>query len=247
MMVQIGFFLLFLLVPSRGEPHHASAAAIIKSSQSKVRATDRRTDSLSGTLHLRVSFSSDVIGKRTDAESVYLVTFVGGKDTSIRPIGQMKSSDSTASVMMLREARSRMDKPALRIFDAAFPWERILAGSKKKYLFTSNVASDSAKLSGRICYLIRFHLDAEGDSLDAEGSGRIWIDRSSLLPVRTSDDLTLSTPRGKAEVRAFSDFRVLPEGIPVLVKSEIRTIPKFLFVNVGLIKIIIEQTDFNLE
>ena len=40
---------------------------------------------------------------------------------------------------------------------------------------------------------------------------------------------------------------VLETGLPVLLKSETQTIPKFLFIAVGSIKTIVEQSDFNLE
>ncbi len=51
----------------------------------------------------------------------------------------------------------------------------------------------------------------------------------------------------KAEVKTFSDFGSLQGGLPVLLRSEIQTIPNFLFVGIGSIRIIIEQSDFKLE
>ncbi len=229
------------------QPIDSAAAAILRMSEFKVMKSDRRADSLNGTFHVSVSFTSDVIGKESRAKSAYLVTIERGDHAGIEPIGKPTASDSTASNLMRREAASHLDKSGIRIFNSAFPWKPIIARSNGNYKFASEVSSDSTVIYGKSCYLIEFSLDAEGDSMNAQGGGKIWIERSSLLPVRTYDDLVVSTSRGKAEVIAFSDFRLLPKGIPVLVKSEIRTVPKFLFVKVGLIRVIIEQSDFNLE
>ena len=169
------------------------------------------------------------------------------KDVKNEIVGTPTFSDSTFARMMAKEAERRLNKPTLRIFDSAFPWNKPLSSADKKHEFSAEVASDSAGMSGKTCYLIRFELDAEGDSVDAKGNGKIWIDRQTLLPVHTFHDFTMNTKRGKAEVKTFTDFAFIRNGIPILLRSEIQTIPKFLFVKIGLIEIVIEQSDFNLE
>ncbi len=131
--------------------------------------------------------------------------------------------------------------------EKAFPWTRYLSRADKKREFMATLDSDSEIVSGKRCFLVSYTLDAEGDSVSAEGEGKIWIDSGTLLPVRAYFDFDMSTHRGKAEVICSSDFSSLNSGIPVILRSETQTIPKFLFISVGSIRTVVEQSDFNLE
>jgi hypothetical protein len=102
-------------------------------------------------------------------------------------------------------------------------------------------------VEGRVCFLISYKVDAEGDSLSAVGGGKIWLDTHTLLPVRTDRNFNTKTDRGNAQVVSTSEFGAIPGGVPVLLKSETRTVPKFFFVSLGAIKTMVEQSDFNLE
>ena len=246
-MRKIVAFVFLSLVGFEVHSQSLSATSILQSSEGKVKLLEQEADKLSGTLKATVNVTSDIFGKKSEAASNYRVTIKDGKDVKNEIVGTPLASDSTFAKMMGREASRRLNKPTLRIFDSAFPWNMPLSLADRKTKFSAQVISDSANMSGRNCYLIKFELDAEGDSVDAEGDGEIWIDHQMLLPVRTFHDFTMNTKRGKAEVKTFTDFAFIGNGIPILLRSEIQTIPKFLFVKIGLIKIVIEQSDFSLE
>lgn len=150
--------------------------------------------------------------------------------------------------MVDRELRRRQDKPIMNLYlEKAFPWTRYLARADKKREFTATLDSDSELVSGKKCFLVSYTMDAEGDSVSAEGEGKIWIDIESLLPLRADFDFYVKSHRGKAEVICSSNFSSLSSGIPVILRSETQTIPKFLFISVGSIRTVVEQSDFNLE
>ncbi|MCL4538767.1 MAG: hypothetical protein M1378_04090 [Bacteroidetes bacterium] len=216
-----------LFVGSPAQPGPASD--ILQKSEQRVRMLEQKAESLSGTMKTTVDFSSNVLGKKANGKSIYRVYVKDGLDVVNRLIGTPASSDSMVSEMMERESDRRLNKPILHIFDTAFPWERYLSSANKKQEFSAVVASDSDNISGRNCYRLSFNLEAEGDSVSASGKGEVWIDRKTLLPVRTWRDFTVDMKRGNAEVKTFSDFGSLQDGVPVLLRSEIQTIPKFLF------------------
>ena len=246
-MRQIVAFVFLSLVGFEVHSQSLSATYLLQSSEEKVKLIEKKADKLSGTLKTTVNVTSDIFGKKSEARSSYFVIVKDGKDAQNEILGMPTASDSTFARMMAKEASRHLNKPALHVFDSAFPWNRLLSLADNKKQFYAKVISDSASMSGKICYLIEFQLDAEGDSVDAEGNGKIWIDHQNLLPVRTYHDFTMNTKRGRAEVKTFTDFALIKYGIPVLLRSEIQTLPKFLFVKIGLIEIVIEQSDFNLE
>lgn len=224
-----------------------SATMILQHSEEKVKLLERQADELRGSMKAEVGFSSDILGKKSEGKGVYEVTVENGRDTKNKLIEAQTTSDSTFARMMERESERRLNKPVLHVFDSAFPWDRPLALADEKKVFDAQVASDSAIMAGKRCYLIEYQLDAEGDSVDSEGNGKIWIDHETLLPIRTFHDFSVTNKRGKVEVKSFSDFAAIKGGIPVLLRSEIQTFPKFLFLKIGKINIVIQQSDFNLE
>ncbi len=234
-----------LLTGPHGQPDQA--AAIIRKSEERVRILEQKTDSLDGTMKAAVEFSSNVLGKKASGKSVYLIYVEDGLDARNMLVDSSVSSDSMVNRMMRRESERRINKPILKVFDAAFPWERYLASGSRKRRFSAELLSDTDSLSGKSCYRLSFELDAEGDSVSASGKGEIWIDTKSLLPVKTYRDFTVETKRGRAEVKTRSDFGLLENGVPVLLRTEVQTIPRFLFIGIGFIRITIEQSDFKLE
>ncbi len=240
-------FLLGALVSADSFAQSDPAAAILMKSEKQVKMLERKTTDLNGTMKATVDFSSDVLGKKANGKSSYVIVVHNGFDVENKPVGTPVYSDSIVSKMMEKEADRRLEMPILLVFDSAFPWERYLASANKKQEFSAKVVSEADSMSGKYCYRLLFEMDAEGDSVSADGKGEIWIDKATSLPVRTYRDFSVDMKRGKAEVKTFSDFGLLQNGIPVLLRSEVQTIPRFLFVGIGFIRITIEQSDFKLE
>ncbi len=225
-----------------------TAASLLDDSQNRVSALGRKVDNTSGTLTVSVKFKAKILGRRASGNATYRITVREGKDEKNELIGEHSFSDSTVASMMDRELKRRENKPIMNLYtEAAFPWTRFLPRANRKKEFTATVDSDSAVVAGKRCFEISFALDAEGDSVSAEGEGKIWIDSGSMLPIRSYRDFYMRTHRGKAEVKSYSDFSFLASGVPVLLRSETQTIPKFLFISVGSIRTVVEQSDFNLE
>lgn len=240
-------FLIAVLPAAGSFAQSDQASAILMKSEEQVRMLEKEANALNGTMKTTVDLSSDVLGKKANGKSSYVIVVKGGADEVNRMIGTPVYSDSIVTEMMMKEANRRLGKPVLNIFESAFPWERFLASADKKHEFSAKLGSDTDSMSGRSCYRLSFKLDAQGDSVSAEGKGEIWIEKRTLLPVRTYHEFNMETKRGKAEVKTFSDFGLLQNGIPVLLRSEVETIPRFLFVGIGSIRITIEQSDFKLE
>lgn len=224
------------------------AASLLQDSMERVNSFQGRIDSISGSLVVKVAFNADMLGRKASGNVSYRIIVKDGHDRGNALVGRCSFSDSTAAAMIKRQFQRRLNKPIMDFYlDTAFPWSRYLERANRKREFTAVVDSDSAVVAGRKCFLISFKLDAEGDSLSAQGVGKIWLDRNTLLPVRTYRDFNMKTHRGKAEVKSSSDFTSLGNGIPIMLRSETQTIPKFLFISVGSIKTVVEQSDFNLE
>ncbi|HEY9165911.1 MAG TPA: hypothetical protein VIS48_07085 [Candidatus Kryptonia bacterium] len=236
-----------LSISFEGVAQSLPANDIIARSEVLTQKSDKKSWNLNGTLKTSMNLASSVIGRHSSGSAVYRITVTDGMDSRNELIEKSDDKDSSFTKFLARESERRLDKPAFRTFESAYPWERYLARANEKKTFTAEIVSDTSMMAGKRCYEIHFELDAEGDSLSAEGEGIIWIDAATLFPVRTYHDFSVSGTRGIAEVRSFSDFAELQGGIPVLVRSEIQTMPKFLFLKIGTIKIVIEQTDFNLE
>ena len=150
-----------------------SATMILQYSEEKVRLLQQQADVLKGSMKAMVSFSSEILGKKSEGKGVYQVTVENGMDVENRMIEAQMTSDSTFAKMMDRESQRRLNKPMLHVFDSAFPWNRPLLLANDKKFFDAKVASDTAVMAGKRCYLIEFRLDAEGDSVDSEGNGKI--------------------------------------------------------------------------
>lgn len=243
----VASFLLIVLLSAASFAQSGRAAAILMKSEKQLEMLQKRTTELNGTLETTLDFSSDVLGKEANGRSSYLIVVRNGVDVENRLIGAPTYSDSIVSQMMKKEAGKRLQRPVLQIFDSAFPWEKYLASANRKHEFSAKMVSEEDRMSGKNCYSLSFRVDAEGDSMSADGKGEIWIDKATYLPVRTYRDFSVATKRGKAEVKMTSDFGLLQNGIPVLIRSEVQTIPKFLFVGIGSVRITIEQSDFKLE
>ncbi len=240
------FLILLAIFPANGQPR--TADALLTDAINKVASLDTVADLSNGTLKLSVDFKSDILGRKASGSAKYLIAVKDGRDNANNLIGRWSSNDSTIVSMVGRELNKRLNKPIMSLYrETAFPWTRFKGRSDRRYDFRATIDSDSALVSGRRCFLISFTIDAENDSISADGEGKIWIDTTTLLPVRTYRDFEMNTPRGKAEVKSYSDFTRLENGLPVMLRSETQTIPKFLFLSVGSVKTIIEQSDFNLE
>jgi hypothetical protein len=225
-----------------------TATSILQDSQNRVSALEEKVDSINGTLTVSVRFKAAVLGKNASGDARYRITVANGRDAKNELVGDHSFSDTTVESMMNRELRRRLNEPIMKLYlEAAFPWTRFLPAANKKREFTANVDSNSTIVNGRNCILISYTMDAEGDSVSADGEGKIWLDSGTLLPVRTYRDFNMRSRRGKAEVKSYSDFSSLNSGVPVMVRSETETIPKFLFISVGSIRTVVEQSDFNLE
>ncbi len=225
-----------------------TAESLLEDSRSRVAVLEEKAAGTNGSLTVSVSFKARVLGKSAEGRAKYRIVVKDGKDAGNEPVGDDSFSDSTVAKMVDRQLKRRLDKPIMGLYlETAFPWARYLPRANRKREFTAVVDSDSAVVSGKRCYLISFTIDAEGDSMSAEGDGKIWLDTGTLLPVRTYRDFDMHTKRGRAEVKSTTDFSALHNGIPVMLRSETVTIPKFLFISVGSIKTIVEQSDFNLE
>lgn len=240
--------LIISVFPLQAKSQSLTAASLLQDSRSRVSALERKADSTNGTLTVFVSFKAEILGRKAAGSAKYMITVRDGRDRKSELIGTHSFPDSTVASMMERQMQRRHDEPIMKFYlDNAFPWGRFLARADKKKEFIAVVDSDSAVVAGKRCFLISFRLDAVGDSVSAEGQGKIWIDSETLLPVRTYRDFNMKTKHGNAEVRAYSDFASLSNGIPVMVRTETQTIPKFLFVSVGSIRTVVKQSDFNLE
>jgi outer membrane lipoprotein-sorting protein len=238
--------LLFLSAEARSQS--LTAESLLRDSQNRVSALEQKVDSTNGTLTVSVKFNASILGKKASGDAIYRITVRDGRNVKNELVSPYSFSDSSVASMMNRELRRRQNKPIMGLYlETAFPWARFLPRATKKHEFTATIDSDSAVMFGKKCYLISFELDAEGDSVSAEGDGKIWIDTETLLPVRSYHDFEMKTRRGKAEVISYSDYSALRSGIPVMLRSETQTIPKFLFISVGSIKTVVEQSDFNLE
>lgn len=225
-----------------------TAASLLRDSKNRLGDIQRQVDSTNGSLVVNVTFDAHILGRKASGNASYRITVKDGHDAGSELVGRYSFSDSTAAAMIGRQFHRRLNKPIMDFYlDSAFPWNRYLEGADKKRVFTATIESDSAMIMGKRCFLISFVLDAENDSMSAEGEGKIWLDASTLLPVRTYRDFNMNTRRGKAEVKSSSDFTSLGNGIPVMVRSETQTIPKILFISVGSIKTVVKQSDFNLE
>ena len=246
-MTHVISLVLFAMLSANSPGKPGTASDILRMSEHRVKSLERLAENMSGTMKTRVDFTSDILGKKSSGKSVYETYVRDGLDVGNVLVGTPVSSDSTVTQMMSRESDRRLNRPILPIFDSAFPWERYLSSGDKKHEFSAVVVSDSDRVSGMGCYRISFRLDEEGDSISASGKGSIWIDRDTFLPVRTWRDFSIDMKRGKAEVKTFSDFGLLQGGLPVLLRSEIQTIPRFLFMGIGSIRITIRQSDFKLE
>jgi hypothetical protein len=220
-----------------------TAESLLRDSQNRVSALEQKVDRANGTLTVSVKFNASILGKKASGDASYRITVRDGKNVKNELVGPYSFSDSSVASRM-----NRQNKPIMNLYlETAFPWERFLPRATRKHEFSATMDSDSTIVSGKKCYVISFTVDAEGDSMSAEGDGKIWIDRETLLPVRSYHDFNMKTRRGKAEVISYSDYSSLQSGIPVMLRSETQTIPKFLFISVGSIRTVVEQSDFNLE
>lgn len=224
------------------------AASLLQDSRERVEALERKAASIGGTLVVSVSFNAEILGRKAFGKAGYRITVKDGNDVGSEQLDSSTFSDSASEKMMDRQFRRRLNKPMMDFYyDSAYPWNRYLSRANKKREFTAKVDSDSALVDGKKCFLISFNLDAEGDSISADGEGKIWIDAKTLLPVRAERDFNTRTSRGNAEVKSSSEFGSLPDGLPVLLRIETQTIPKFLFISIGSIRTVVKQSDFNLE
>ncbi len=240
------FAIAFLALEARAQS--LTAESLLLDSQNRVSVLERRVARANGSLTVSVKFKASILGKKASGDASYRITVRDGKNVKNELIGPYSFSDSSVASRMNRELRRRQNKPIMNLYlETAFPWERFLPRATIKHEFSATMDSDSTVVSGKKCYLISFTVDAEGDSMSAEGDGKIWIDRETLLPVRSYHDFEMKTRRGKAEVISYSDYSSLRSGIPVILRSETQTIPKFLFISVGSIRTVVEQSDFNLE
>ncbi len=242
----------FLLVAAaftiQAKAQSLTAASLLRDSMDRVNSFQEKVDRTSGSLVVNVAFNAHILGKKASGKASYKINVKNGQDSGSELVGRYSFSDTTAAAMIERQFRRRLNKPIMDFYiDTAFPWNRYLERATRKHEFTAVVDSDSAIVAGKKCFLISFKLDAVGDSMSARGAGKIWLDVNTLLPVRTYRDFNMNTHRGKAEVKSWSDFTSLGNGIPIMVRSETQTIPKFLFISVGSIKTVVEQSDFNLE
>ncbi len=225
-----------------------TAASLLRDSRERLGTIQQQVDSANGSLIVNVTFDAHILGKKASGDASYRIKVKDGQDRGSELVGRYSFSDSAAAAMIDRQFHRRLNKSIMDFYlDTAFPWNRYLERADKKREFTAKVESDSAVVLGKRCFLISFMLDAENDSMSAEGEGKIWLDANTLLPVRTYRDFNMKTRRGKAEVKSSSDFTSLGNGIPVMVRSETQTIPKFLFISVGSIRTVVKQSDFNLE
>lgn len=239
-------FLACLAVDS--SPQSLTAASILRDSENRVNMLDRQVDSTNGTFTVSVRFNSDILGKKATGDARYAITVRDGMDNKNILVSADSFTNSAVASMVESEIRRRVNKPIMDLYrDNAFPWTRFLARANRKHEFAARVDSDSAFVAGKRCFVVSFTLKAEGDSVSAEGEGKVWIDAKTLLPVRTYRDFDMRTMRGRAEVKSYSDFTCLDNGIPVMLRSETEAIPKFLLIGVGSIKTVVEQSDFNLE
>jgi hypothetical protein len=225
-----------------------TAISLLRDARARVTSLERKADQANGSLLVSVAFNASVLGRSVSGNAKYRITIINGVDRKNQIIGKSFFSDSGSARMMAREFDRRLNKPMMDYYlDMAFPWRRFLAKAGKKRMFTATLDSDSVEVDGRTCFLISFKVDTQGDSISAVGGGRIWLDAHTLLPVRTDRDFNTKTSRGNAQVISTSEFGSIPSGVPVLLRSETRTVPKFLFLSVGSIKTMVEQSDFNLE
>ncbi len=225
-----------------------TAASLLRDSRLRIASLEKRADRVNGSLIVSVAFKASILGRTVSGNAKYRIMIRDGVDMENQAVGKPFFSDSGSARMMAREFARRLNKPMMDYYlDMAFPWRRFLAHADKKREFTATLDSDSVMVEGRVCFLISYKVDAEGDSLSAVGGGKIWLDTHTLLPVRTDRNFNTKTDRGNAQVVSTSEFGAIPGGVPVLLKSETRTVPKFFFVSLGAIKTMVEQSDFNLE
>lgn len=242
------FFLLAGICAAEASAQSLTATSLLRDARARIASLEKKADRANGNLIVSVAFKASVLGRTVSGNAKYRITIINGVDRNNQVIGKSFFSDSGSARMMAREFDRRLNKPMMDYYlDMAFPWRRFLARADKKREFTARLDSDSVEVAGRTCFLISFKVDAQGDSISAKGGGKIWLDAHTLLPVKTDRDFNTKTSRGNAQVVSTSEFGSIPCGVPVLLRSETRTVPKFFFLSVGSIKTMVEQSDFNLE
>ncbi|CUS82694.1 hypothetical protein JGI7_00759 [Candidatus Kryptonium thompsonii] len=217
-----------------------SADEIINRAIEAVSENDKKIENLSGEFKLKVLLDYNLTVKKGNYEFLYAVKFENGMVKDRKLVATPGSVDSS-SLMIAKQIEKVRSEESLKIKNLVFPFLRVRDGlSEKKINFKFN---GFEKVSDKNCFVIKVDYKVKGDTTSSEGTGKIWIDQQSYLPVRCEYDVTYQSKKfGKNQSKQFLDISNF-KGILLPIRNEVQVFPKILFVKFGTVKIIYETSD----
>ncbi len=214
-----------------------NADEIINRTIEVVEENDKKLENISGEFKLKVVLDYNLTVKKGNYEFLYDVKFENGviKD---RKLVSTPSDVDSSSLMIAKQIEKVRREESLKIKNLVFPFLRVGSDlTEKKINFKFN---GTEKLSGKNCFVIKVDYKVKSDTSSSEGTGKIWIDQRSYLPVRCEYDVTYNSKRfGKNQSKQFLDVSSF-NGILLPARNEVQVFPKILFVKFGTVKIVYE-------
>lgn len=218
-----------------------NADEIINKAIEVVTVNDKKIENISGEFKLKVLLDYNLTVKKGNYEFLYDVKFENGMVKDRKLVATPNGVDSS-SLRIAKQIEKVRSEESLKIKDLVFPFLRVRDGSaEKKINFKFN---GFEKLSNKNCFVIKVDYKVKSDTASSEGTGKIWIDQQSYLPVRCEYDVTYQSKRfGKNQSKQFLDIASFKE-VLLPIRNEVQVFPKVLFVKFGTVKIIYEASNF---
>jgi hypothetical protein len=222
-----------------------NANEIVKKAIAKVEENDKKIENATGEFKLKVTFNYNLTVKKATYEFVYDVKFENGtiKERKLASIPPNADSSSLRIAKQIEKVRADEN---LKIKNLIFPFLRS-ASNNSSDTKISYKTSGVEKFYGHDCEVVKVEYKINSDTLNAEGTGKIWIDNSSFIPLKCEYEINYQSKRfGKVQNKQFLDVNSLGD-IFILSRNETQVFPKVLFIKFGTIKIVYEVLDFKLK